>query len=97
MFSFSATNALVFTISTAWNDPTNTILFLRLHKESQYVFKADVFNASKFCIKRSFSIKMSYCKIMLSHTTYEIYTFLLQEPILISYQQPQIKCQWLLQ
>ena len=40
---------------------------------------------------------MSYRKIMLSHTTYEIYTFLLQESILISYQKPQIKCQWLLQ
>lgn len=41
-------------ISTDWNDPTNTILFLRLHKESQYVFKADVFDASNFVSKEVF-------------------------------------------
>ena len=41
-------------ISTDWNDPTNTILFLRLHKERQYVFKADVFDASNFVSKEVF-------------------------------------------
>lgn len=54
IFLFSATNVLVFMISTDWNDPTNTILFLRLHKESQYVFKADVFDASNFVSKEVF-------------------------------------------
>lgn len=54
IFLFSATNVLVFMISTDWNDPTNTILFLRLHKESQHVFKADVFDASNFVSKEVF-------------------------------------------